>query len=53
VADPLRRIRRFAERSPDGQVGQMLNQITFWWVGNLEGAFLIGIASIIYSLAIG
>ena len=37
-----------------GQVGQMLNQNSFMGgLGNLEGAFLIGIASIIYSLAIG
>jgi hypothetical protein len=37
-----------------GQVGQMLNQNSFLGgLGNLEGAFLIGIASIIYSLAIG
>ena len=36
-----------------GQVGQMLNQNDFLGgVGNLEGSFLIGIASIIYSLAI-
>lgn len=36
-----------------GQVGQMLNQNDFLGgLGNLEGAFLIGIASIIYSLAI-
>ena len=36
-----------------GQVGQMLNQNSFLGgLGNLEGAFLIGIASIIYSLAI-
>jgi len=36
-----------------GQVGQMLNQNNFLGgLGNLEGAFLIGIASIIYSLAI-
>jgi len=33
-----------------GQVGQMLNQNNFLGgLGNLEGAFLIGIASIIYS----
>ena len=37
-----------------GQVGQMLSQNNFLGgLGNLEGAFLIGIASIIYSLAIG
>ena len=36
-----------------GQVGQMLNQNDFLGgLGNLEGSFLIGIASIIYSLAI-
>ena len=36
-----------------GQVGQMLNQDDFLGgLGNLEGSFLIGIASIIYSLAI-
>ena len=36
-----------------GQVGQMLNQNNFLGgLGNLEGSFLIGIASIIYSLAI-
>ena len=36
-----------------GQVGQMLSQNSFLGgLGNLEGAFLIGIASIIYSLAI-
>jgi len=36
-----------------GQVGQMLSQNDFLGgLGNLEGAFLIGIASIIYSLAI-
>jgi hypothetical protein len=37
-----------------GQVGQMLNQNDFLGaLGNVEGSFLIGIASIIYSLAIG
>ena len=36
-----------------GQVGQMLNQNDFLGaLGNVEGSFLIGIASIIYSLAI-
>ena len=36
-----------------GQVGQMLNQNDFLGgLGNLEGSFLIGIASIIFSLAI-
>jgi hypothetical protein len=36
-----------------GQVGQMLNQDSFLGgLGNLEGSFLIGLASIIYSLAI-
>ena len=36
-----------------GQVGQMLGQNSFLGgLGNLEGSFLIGIASIIYSLAI-
>ena len=36
-----------------GQVGQMLNQNDFLGgLGNLEGSFLIGIASIVYSLAI-
>jgi hypothetical protein len=36
-----------------GQVGQMLNQGGFLGaLGNVEGSFLIGIASIIYSLAI-
>jgi hypothetical protein len=36
-----------------GQVGQMLSQNDFLGgLGNLEGSFLIGIASIIYSLAI-
>jgi len=36
-----------------GQVGQMLNQSNFLGgLGNLEGSFLIGAASIIYSLAI-
>jgi hypothetical protein len=36
-----------------GQVGQMLNQNDFLGgLGNLEGSFLIGAASIIYSLAI-
>jgi hypothetical protein len=36
-----------------GQVGQMLSQNSFLGgLGNLEGSFLIGIASIIYSLAI-
>jgi len=36
-----------------GQVGQMLSQNDFLGgLGNLEGAFLLGIASIIYSLAI-
>jgi hypothetical protein len=36
-----------------GQVGQMLNQNGFLGaLGNVEGSFLIGIASIIYSLAI-
>ena len=36
-----------------GQVGQMLNQNSFLGgLGNLEGSFLIGIASIIFSLAI-
>src|SRR6201998_2797349 len=36
-----------------GQVGQMLNQNDFLGgLGNLEGAYLLGIASIVYSLAI-
>lgn len=36
-----------------GQIGQMLNQNNFLGgLGNLEGGFLIGIASIIFSLAI-
>jgi hypothetical protein len=36
-----------------GQVGQMLNQNGFLGgLGNLEGSFLIGIVSIVYSLAI-
>jgi len=36
-----------------GQVGQMLNQNDFLGgLGNLEGAYLLGCASIIYSLAI-
>ena len=36
-----------------GQVGQMLNQNNFLGgLGNIEGSILIGIASIIYSLAI-
>lgn len=36
-----------------GQVGQMLSQGSFLGgLGNLEGSFLIGLASIIYSLAI-
>jgi hypothetical protein len=36
-----------------GQVGQMLSQNNFLGaLGNVEGSFLIGIASIIYSLAI-
>lgn len=36
-----------------GQVGQMLNQNGFMGgLGNLEGAFLLGIVSIVYSLAI-
>ncbi|HUV97180.1 MAG TPA: hypothetical protein VMV98_06895 [Acidobacteriaceae bacterium] len=36
-----------------GQVGQMLNQNNFLGgLGNLEGAFLIGLVSIVYSLAI-
>jgi hypothetical protein len=36
-----------------GQIGQMLNQNNFLGgLGNLEGSFLIGIASIIFSLAI-
>ena len=36
-----------------GQVGQMLNQNNFLGgLGNLEGSFLIGLTSIIYSLAI-
>ncbi len=36
-----------------GQVGQMLNQNNFLGgLGNLEGSFLIGAASIIYSLSI-
>lgn len=36
-----------------GQIGQMLNQNNFLGgLGNIEGAFLIGIASIVYSLAI-
>jgi len=36
-----------------GQVGQMLNQNNFLGgLGNLEGSFLIGMASIIFSLAI-
>src|SRR5580700_343682 len=36
-----------------GQVGQMLNQNNFLGgLGNLEGSFLIGAASIIYSLAL-
>ncbi len=36
-----------------GQVGQMINQNNFLGgLGNLEGSFLIGIASIIFSLAI-
>lgn len=36
-----------------GQVGQMLNQNNFLGgLGNIEGSFLIGLASIIYSLAI-
>lgn len=36
-----------------GQVGQMLNQNDFLGgLGNLEGSFLIGLVSIIYSLAI-
>jgi hypothetical protein len=36
-----------------GQVGQMLNQNNFLGgLGNLEGSILIGLASIIYSLAI-
>jgi len=37
-----------------GQIGQMLNQNNFLGgLGNLEGSILIGLASIIYSLAIG
>lgn len=36
-----------------GQVGQMLNQNDFLGgLGNLEGSFLLGIVSIVYSLAI-
>jgi hypothetical protein len=36
-----------------GQVGQMLNQNNFLGaMGNIEGSFLIGAASVIYSLAI-
>src|SRR5579863_3418105 len=36
-----------------GQIGQMLNQNNFLGgLGNLEGSILIGIASIVYSLAI-
>ncbi|SNS40440.1 Type IV secretory pathway, VirB6 components [Granulicella rosea] len=36
-----------------GQVGQMLNQNNFLGgLGNLEGSFLVGMASIIFSLAI-
>lgn len=36
-----------------GQIGQMLSQNNFLGaLGNLEGAFLIGIVSIVYSLAI-
>jgi len=36
-----------------GQVGQMLSQNNFLGgLGNLEGSFLLGIASIVYSLAI-
>jgi hypothetical protein len=36
-----------------GQVGQMLNQNDFLGgLGNLEGAFLLGIVSVVYSLAI-
>jgi hypothetical protein len=36
-----------------GQIGQMLNQNSFLGgLGNLEGSILIGIASIVYSLAI-
>jgi hypothetical protein len=36
-----------------GQVGQMLNQNDFLGgLGNLEGSFLIGLVSIVYSLAI-
>ena len=36
-----------------GQVGQMLNQNDFLGgLGNLEGSFLVGIVSIVYSLAI-
>src|SRR5271163_1647580 len=36
-----------------GQVGQMLNQNNFLGgLGNIEGSFLIGIASIIFSIAI-
>ena len=36
-----------------GQVGQMLNQNSFLGgLGNIEGSFLIGIASIVFSLAI-
>ena len=36
-----------------GQVGQMLNQNDFLGgLGNIEGSFLIGIVSIVYSLAI-
>ncbi|MFC5861702.1 type IV secretion system protein [Acidicapsa dinghuensis] len=36
-----------------GQVGQMLNQNDFLGgLGNLEGSFLIGIVSVVYSLAI-
>jgi hypothetical protein len=36
-----------------GQIGQMLNQNDFLGgLGNLEGSFLIGIVSIVYSLAI-
>jgi hypothetical protein len=36
-----------------GQIGQMLNQNNFLGgLGNLEGSFLIGVASIIFSLAI-
>ena len=53
LADSLRRFWMLLTAVQMGQVGQMLNQNDFLGgLGNLEGSFLIGIVSIVYSLAI-